>query len=392
MHPGGAELPGIYDHLNLNDWPFSVVPRREHCTFIAGRPELVTDIEELLRNLSRRDTSSIHVFWSWFGAGKTHSLHYLSNRATTINEAGPPVQLLPVYTEFPRSVKGFVDLYKAFMSSIDIRIFAEAFLELGTSPQQQEIYGQLMATNPDLANALRVLAMGDHKEQAVAIRWLRADNLPPSEFRAVGITQKISTSELATQTLGSLLNVLTSAEQSKGRQGHRLIWLIDEFQRLEHGGRAAIIDVNAGLHSLFNSCPAGLSLVLSFSGQPDPKNLPKWFSHELRDRIGVTKVMVLPPFQRTEARKFVVDVLKHFRQGTNKVSDVYPFTNDSCGAIFDYLEKNGSLRPRFVMDAFNAVLQKADRKIEEGEFKSIGAEFARSVLAEHVIVSEEEDA
>lgn len=385
-------MTGLYDHLSLTDWPFSVVPRPKYCTFIAGRPELASDIEELLRNLSRRDTSSIHVFWSWFGAGKTHSLHYLSNMASSINETDPPVHLRPVYTEFPRSAKGFVDLYKAFTSSIDISIFTEAFLELGTSPQQQEIYNQLLVRNPDLANALRILVTGEPQEQAVAVRWLRADNLPPSEFRRVGITQKISTSELATQTLSSLLNLLTSAEQSRGKQGHRLIWLIDEFQRLQHAGRAAILDVNAGLHSLFNLCPVGISLVLSFSGQPDTKNLPNWFSRELRDRIGVTKVMVLPPFQRVEARKFVVDVLKHFRPVDSKASDFHPFTKESCAVIFDYLEKNRSLRPRFVMDAFNAVLEKADRQLEGKAIKTIEANFARTVLEEHVIVSEEEGA
>ena len=348
-----------------------MVPRPEHCTFLAGRPELATDIEDLLRNLSRRDTSSIHVFWSWFGAGKTHSLHYLSNMTSSINEANPPVHLLPVYTEFPRSVKSFVDLYKTFMSSVDILLFSEAFLELGTSPQQQDIYSQLLVRNPDLANALRILSTGESRDQSLAVRWLRADNLPLSQFRLVGITQKITTSELAIQTLGSLLNILSTAEKSKGNQGHRLVWLIDEFQRLQNTSRAAILDVNAGLHSLFNLCPSGISLILSFSGQPDTKNLPNWFSWELKDRIGVTKVMVLPPFQRSQAKKFVIDVLKHFRQDGIKVSDLYPFTNESCHVIFDYLEQHGSLRPRFVMDAFNAVLEKADRQIEDGNLVTI---------------------
>ena len=194
-------MTGIYHHLRLTDWPFSVVPRPRYCTFIAGRPELASDIERLLGHLSRRDTSSIHVFWSWFGAGKTHSLHYLSNMALRVNESYPPVHLLPVYTEFPRSVRGFIDLYKAFMNSVDISLFSEAFLELGTSPQQQDIYNELLIRNPDLASSLRILATGKQPEKALAIRWLRADDLPLSQFRSVGITQKISTSELATQTL-----------------------------------------------------------------------------------------------------------------------------------------------------------------------------------------------
>lgn len=384
-------MAGIYDHLRLTAWPFSVVPRPELCTFIAGRPQLDADINELLRNLSRRDTSSIHVFWSWFGAGKTHSLHYLANITGNANKDKHPVHLSPVYSEFPRSVKSFVDLYRAFANSIDLLVFSEAFLELGTSPQQQIIYNDLLARNPDLANALRNLATGSPHDQAIAIRWLRGEALPPSEFRRVGITQRINSSERATQTLASLSNLLIAAEQSKGRASHRLIWLIDEFQRVRHTGRAAILDVNAGLHSFFNSCPTGLSLILSFSGQPDPKNLPDWFSSELRDRIGVTKVIVLPPFQRFEAQRFVADVLKKFRLPGKNVSELHPFTMDSCNAIFDYLEENNSLRPRFVMDAFNAVLEKADQKIEVGEFDTICSDFARSVLKDHVIVSKEEN-
>ena len=268
---------------------------------------------------------------------------------------------------------------------------ADAFLELGTSPQQQSIYTGLLSKNPDLANALRNLATGTTQDQRIAFRWLRGETLPQAEFRRVGISQRIGTSELATQTLSLLLNLLIAAEQSKGRQGHRLIWLIDEIQRVRHTGKNVILDVNAGLHSLFNACPAGLSLVLSFSGQPDPKNLPSWFGRELKDRIGVTKVMILPPLQKTEARRFVTDVLKQFRLNDSQVSDLHPFTNESCGAILDYLEVNGSVRPRFVMDAFNAVLEKADPQLEDGKISSISAGFAKAVLQEHVIVADKQE-
>jgi len=69
-----------YGHLGLRRWPFPVVPQREHCTFIAAREHLRKDVDGLIDTLSRRDTSSIHLFWSWFGAGKTHTLFYVANR------------------------------------------------------------------------------------------------------------------------------------------------------------------------------------------------------------------------------------------------------------------------------------------------------------------------
>ena len=380
-------MPGIYDHLHLKDWPFSVVPRPGLCTYIAGRPQLDADINELLRHLSRRDTSSVRVFWSWFGAGKTHSLHYLLNRAREQNLRSPPVRCSPVYTEFPRSVRSFVDLYKAFANSIDIASIGEAFLELHTSPKQGTYYSQLLATHPDLAAALRVFSTGNAQDQSTATRWLRGDMVPLADFRRIDISQRISTSDAAIRTLASIIDLLAAAERAQGRHGHRLIWAIDELQRLASAGRNAILDVNAGLHSLFNSCPTGLSLVLSFSGQPDQETLPTWFSSELKDRMGVTKVMVMPPLQRGDAVRFVADVLAHFRIESSDVKPLFPFSEQACDAILSFVESRNELRPRFIMDAFNAVLEKAEIEIEAGTMNTVSVAFAKSVLEQHVIVS-----
>lgn len=380
-------MPGIYDHLHVKDWPFSVVPRPDLCTYIAGRPQLDADIKELLRHLSRRDTSSIRVFWSWFGAGKTHSLHYLLNHADALNRQSPPVRCLPVYTEFPRSVRNFVDLYKAFANSIDLSLIGDAFLDLDTSPKPETYYTRLVSSNPDLASALRVFSTGTPQEQVTASRWLRSDMVPLADFRAIGISQRISTSDVAIRTMASIIELLAAAERSQGKHGHRLIWAIDELQRLASTSRNAILDVNAGLHSLFNSCPTGLTFVLSFSGQPNQETLPTWFSSELKDRMGVTKVMVMPPLQRSNAVQFVADVLAHFRMECANVPPLFPFSEQACNAILDFVDGRNELRPRFIMDAFNAVLEKAEIDIETGAINTVTASFAKRALDQHVIVS-----
>lgn len=78
----------MYDHLSLGRWPFFVVPEPDLCDFIADRERFNLDIEKLLRTLSRQNASSIHPIWSWFGAGKTHTLHYISNKAAEIHKKG----------------------------------------------------------------------------------------------------------------------------------------------------------------------------------------------------------------------------------------------------------------------------------------------------------------
>lgn len=385
-------MAGYLDHLGLRDWPFTVVPRREYCTFVAGRPELRDDICSLVRALSRRDTSSINVLWSWFGAGKTHSLYYLANQAEKLTKTSPPVPLLTVYTEFPKSARSFVDLYRSFASAVEVNDLLDAFLEVATSPRGNQFHDEVLLREPDLAATLRILAMGKPQDKAVALRWIRGDVVPMPQLRQVGISQKISSTERAIQILTFLIHLFGDAARERGCQGHRVLWLIDEFQRLALASRQVVSDVNTGLHSLFNACPTGLTLIISFSGPPDTKRLPAWFSPELRDRIGATKVMILPPLQPNEAVGFVRDILAHFRSPATKTSaSYYPFSKESCQSVVEYLASRTELRPRNIMHAFSAILEAADLEIEKGKMDTISSEFAKKILGEYVIVSDEEE-
>ena len=193
------KVGALYEHLGVWDWPFSIVPRPEHCTFIAGRPNLRQEIDSLVDSLARRDTSSIHVLWSWYGAGKTHTLYYLSNHA--LSRMNSPVRLIPVYTEFPKGARGFVDLYRAFMASFDTNLLLEAFLEFTTTSEGDRFYDKLRVQEPDFATALRLLAMGDGLKHMIALRWLRGDMLGVSDLRPVGITQRIGNAQQATRIL-----------------------------------------------------------------------------------------------------------------------------------------------------------------------------------------------
>jgi hypothetical protein len=376
----------LYEHLGLRDWPFSVVPRPEHCTFIAGRPKLRHEIDSLLDVLGRRDTSSIHVLWSWYGAGKTHSLYYLRNAA--LSRTNKPIQLIPVYTEFPKGARGFIDLYRAFMNSFDRNLLLNAFLEFQTTAEGDRFYDNLRVQEPDFATALRLLAMGDSLKQQTAQRWLRGDALVASDLRPVGITQRISNAQQATRILTLTIKLLADAAVVQNYHSSRLVWLVDEFQRAEKAGAATLSDTNAGLHSLFNAAPTGFSPIISFSGSPTNQSLPDWFSPELRDRIGTTKVMVLPPLQPSEAAQFVKDVLEHYRlHDGNHRSDFFPFNAESCKAIVNHVASNGDLRPRAIMNAFNAVLEAADPQVEKGKMRVIEPAFATRVLAEYINVA-----
>ena len=383
---------GYYYHLRLIRWPFPIVPDREYCTFVADRHQLRSDISTLITTLSRRETSSIHLFWSWFGAGKTHTLFYLANQAAELSKHNSNFALYTAYSEFPKAARSFLDLYSSFMTGFDMDIFVDAFLEVSTCEDSNRLRRNLMHASPDLANALQAMATGKPTDQITAMRWLRAEALPISEFRRVGISKKISSSEEATRILTTLVELLAVSAHSQGRPGCRVMWMLDEFQRIERGGVRIRDEINTGLHSTFNACPNWLSLFLSFSGKPQSNGLPAWFSPELRDRIGRTKVMILPPMLPQEALVFVKDVLIQLRIPEYiQTSPYFPFGEDTCKVIIEEIQKKDELKPRSIMQAFNAVLQEADPQIEAGEIEIITPEFARRVLADYIVLKDSEE-
>ena len=379
-----------YPHLHLTRWPFPTVPEEEFCDFIADRKQLRGDIDGLLSTLSRQEVSSIHVVWSWFGAGKTHTLYYFSNRAQSESSGQRTIQ--SVYSEFPKAVRSFLDLYRSFAAGLDYDEVIDAYLEISTGSTAEQFERAVLATSPDLATALRVLAMGTTADQMIARRWLRGDQLPASEYRRVGIAQRITSSEEAGGILAALVKLFTSAAKSRQRSTARVLWLIDEFQRISRIPPRLLEEISTGLQSTFNAAPTGLAIVLSFSGKPE-QNLPNWFISGLRDRIDRTKVLVLPPMLPEEAIVFVKDVLQRFRPSDAPLSlnPCFPFTEESCEAIVEVIRRNEDLKPRSIMLAFNAVLQEAELLIEKGELSTISATFARNALQNYVPIAVPED-
>ena len=373
----------MIDHLCLTRWPFSVVPTPAACDFIADREQFREDINKLLLNLSRQNASSIHPLWSWFGSGKTHTLYYLSNRAAQIRNEGTS-SLRTVYSEFPRSPRSFVDVYKSFALQLEQEVLSEAYLEICTSPKASSLVRDLNRLSSDLSNALKVLSIGEAMDQDLVMRWLRAEAISIADCRKLGLSKKITSSEESSRILVAIVQMFSLFANSKDQINSRLIWLLDELQRIDELPPRVRNEINTGLHSTFNACPTGFSMVLSFSGRPSEK-LPQWFSPELKDRVGRTKVMILPPMQTTDALQFVKDVLAHARPvGRDGIEPYFPFEEQSCRMIIDDIQKKDELKPRAIMQAFNAVLQEADPQIEAGDIQKISPSLTKKVLEELV--------
>jgi hypothetical protein len=379
-----------HEHLGLTRWPFPVVPDRDFCGFIADRKQLRADVDSLLKSLSRQEGSSIHLLWSWFGAGKTHTLFYMANRSA-VTEKSMGGRLHAIYSEFPKSPRSFLDVYRAFAVGLDVDELIEAYLEVSTCDESERIQRDLLTTSPDLSTALRVLATGTTSNQVVAMRWIRGESLPAAEFRTVGISQKLSASEEASRVFAAIVRLFGQAAHTQHRPACRVLWLLDEFQRIASVRPALREEINTGLHSTFNACPTGLSMVLSFSGRPE-RDFPAWFSPELRDRIGRTKVIILPPLRSDEALEFVRDVLAQFRSLEAYGADPYfPFTDAACRAVIDEVAETAELKPRAIMQAFDAVLRETEADIQAGDLDVITPTVAKRILAESLSLTASEE-
>ena len=103
-------------------------------------------------------------------------------------------------------------------------------------------------------------------------------------------------------------------------------------------------------------------------------------------------MIVLPPMLGVEAITFVRDVLEHARaENYNPPTPFFPFTEASVRTIIDDISKKRELRPRVIMNGFNAVLQEADTKLERGEMEVISTDFARAALSQYVTLDSDSE-
>ena len=374
-----------YPHLGLVEWPFQTTPDRNFYTFMADRSQVRQDTDTVLRSLSRRNTSTIHLVWSWYGTGKTHTLRYMEhlcrNQYTT---------LLPVYMEIPKALRGFSDIYRSFAAAVDFDLLRNRFLEVVTSPSRGIMEKELKTESLDMFNALSMLCAGTDRQRDTVFRWLRGEPLSVGELRPLGLGKRISNAEEAIKTVTWIVRLINSASALSQNEVGRLVWIIDEFQQIGDSKTLAG-EVNSCLHSIFNKCPNSLSLFISFSGRPE-KSYPGWLSRELVDRIGVQKVIILPPLTHGEAKQFVQDVLEHFRPDSERPpSYFFPFDESTVDMILDLIEKDRKeIKPRSIMQYFTSVLEIGELLIQEGKLRVIGSEFASECLKGRLLEDHEE--
>ena len=376
--------PNELARYRLSEWPFREVPEPTRCNFLAGRPDLSETLE---RFISRTNpVSSVHLFWASLGAGKTHALFYLTSRLRS------SARFLPIYTEYPESEASFLAIYQSLAQRIPWNDVTESCLHLFTNPDPTANKGlaEIKMVHPDIYRAFFLIAEGEEPVKTrIARRWIRGERLSATDLRAVGLSHTLSTPSECAAAISVLARVLglKSKLVDQPSQSFRLVWILDESQRLAKAPRRLNHEINAGLQSAFNSTPDYFSLILSFSGIPE-KTLPKWLRPELADRIGARSLILLPPFNRQQAKKFFMELLANYQTSSTHAEPFFPFTESAVDymvvrvlkgklALIEGFTEQAGVRPRALIKCAHAVLEEHQ---ELGEDPPIDERFVARVF------------
>lgn len=281
-------------------------------------------------------------------------------------------RFLPIYTEYPETQAGFLRLYQLLAQQVPWDAVAESCLHLFTNPDPSANEGlaSIKAVYPDIYRALFLLAEGENRAtERLARRWLRGETLTRGELKDCGFASNIDSPSDCSAAVSVLARVLALKRRlvAAASDDFRLVWILDEAQRLGNAPPRLNQEVNAGLQSTFNATPDYLTLILSFTGVPAP-TLPPWLRPALADRIGARNLLLLPPFTRQQAKEFFRELLDHFHTARTADQPFFPFTNGAVdymlarvlhgklASLGDFAEKEG-IRPRALIKYAHGVLE-----------------------------------
>jgi len=326
-------------------WPFRIVADTEFARVWADRTSLRQEIDRRLRRLNSLPHSTVQIIWADFGAGKSHTLRHIEARC--VDEGNG--MLVPIYTEVPVGTEGLLDLYRTLVGAVPEDLLGQ--LARGVKSGVKRTPGTSGAR--DVRQALKLLASDDASGRSLALEWLQASPGVPylKALKAYGINGRVEDDTRVVEILTELFRLIREV-----RKDAVVIWLIDEFQRVADVPQRKRDGFSKSIVSLFNSCPAGLHFVLSFSVAQQSTALAL-IPPDLRSRASTFPMLMLPHLSKSDCLAFSCDLFDTFRTAPRPERE-YPFTPEALESLVDDLEAStsGAVTPRLLMERLEAVL------------------------------------
>lgn len=327
-------------------WPFRIVADEEFAKVWADRSMLRDELERRLRRLRSISHSTIQLLWADFGAGKSHTLRYFQARCREEGRAA----FIPCYTEVPVGTNGLLDIYRRFAAELPDEVISAASSVI----QRGERGSPPSSGARDLRQALKM--MGQPHGKSLALDWVRAPHGFPNlrDLKAFGISARIEDDIRVVEVMSELIDLISQTATGGG-----VVWLLDEFQRIADIPQRKRDSFAKSIVSLFNACPRGLHLVLSFSvaQQQTAMNL---LPPDLKSRASTFPMLALPHLSVEEAVIFCQDLFASFRT-IARPDPEYPFEPASLKKVVEMIfhDSSGMLTPRVLMEKVDSILFEA---------------------------------
>lgn len=351
--------------LPFKYWPFDLVPPPGVQLVWADRAGLKADIVRLGRRLGRHEAVSLHLLWADFGAGKTHTLLYLKQEA----ERGSFGSLLALYSALPKGCTAFLDIYRAMVRAVSVEMLRDAYQKAMEGAGRERLESRLAATWPSLLHCFRAIAIGGEIQQGAALGWLRGEaGVPARVLQGMSIHGRIRSTDDAVLSLCGMVQLLNLA-------GHRrVLWMIDEFQRVEVLRAHQQDEINAGLHGFYNACGRGMSILLSFSFGVE-ENIRHFLNQELLSRVDPLRISI-PKLEPGDGVTFLNDVVEFARDAAQS----WPVSKEVVPAIVGALAGRFELTPRRLLKAAGLVFELAAMDLEDGRIQEVTDRYVEEMV------------
>jgi hypothetical protein len=317
--------------------PFGILADEKNAGCWAGRRDVLKRLERLVKAWSGGSDSTLDVMWANLGAGKTHALFHLKHLLLSDSRTSA-VQNLVAFVELPEDVRNFLELYRLIIRALHIRAVAIKALSDPTN------------ISAKLERAFRAIVHGSSNERLVAEDWIGAGNPQMRELRGVtGIDARIESDSDAEAILSEIVKLL-------GDKKHRLVVLIDEFQRIGRLPARRRDALLSHLRTLFSRNATDLSVVLAIGSRAERTALDL-IPAELKTLLGMRPLISLPEMGKEEAIEFVRERFCCFRPSGFSGRPEAPFTTEQLGIVVSYMcdTAHVHLTPRILLQVLGLI-------------------------------------
>jgi hypothetical protein len=350
----GSEETSKWEHLGLNRWPFYKTVDYSRAPIWAGRQEVKNLIDRFMWQWVRQDGKYIHLVWGDLGAGKSHVLHYMRHHFLD----QPHLGVLPIHAVMPKEFNGFLEVYQAIMSALDLdqiaELFSHVYREYGS---RKAITKNIFPFIPDAINALVQMRSDVEFKKRLAETWLRGIRLTRSQMDVLEINRSIRDTNDCVAMLSGLINIVAMSKKY-----NRVLIMLDECQRTWEVKSAFKVGqkINVGLQTWSDANPNHLTLVLTYKcGQE--KDCISLISEDIKSRITYPTIS-LPLLNSEQALNFVRSILGQCSMEPQDLSWGL-FGEDMVRAVVHHVAKVDGIMPRHLTTAFNALLTEYDFQI-----------------------------